>query len=204
MLKSVLIFSIFIGVACNVHAQSGFASITDTEFQIDTIGYIGFKSYFEYPSEQVLRAFWSYTKSFAHTENRKSYYVITIPPRDSANVAITLIGQALRGGSTSEFVLGMDKSPFKKDPASYRKQLKVMLLEFKVDMYLAAYQDRINELSKEAKKLSKKHQKALKKGQIYEEENANRLSKLQGLEQQISVLRNNQLNLLSLLQKAKG
>ena len=79
-----------------------------------------------------------------------------------------------------------------------------MLLEFKVDMYMGAIQKDIDQYARQAKKLSKQHQKALKKGQIYEEANAARLSQLQSLEQQISTLRNKQVQLLAILQKAKG
>ena len=205
ILKIVLIFFAFLCFYFSGRAQNGFASLTKTQFKLDTSEYTGYKSYFEYPSQQVLRAFWTYTKSFGHAENRRTYYLVSVPPQsDSTNVTITLAGKAEEEGSTSQFSLGMDLNQYNQDPKSYQQQLRIMLLEFKVDMYMGVYQDQINTLSYEAKKLSKKHQKALKKGEIFQEENSARLSRLKDLEHQISQLRNQQVDLLSLLQKAKG
>lgn len=186
-------------------AQGTFISISKTQFSLDTVDYVGFTSYFEYPSQQVLRAFWAYTKAFAHAENRRSYYLVTVPPQtDSSNVSITLVGKPDGEGSTCQFALGMDQKQIAQDLKSYERQLKIMLLEFKVDMYMGIYQEQINELGKEARQLSNQHQKALKKGEIYLQENAQRLSQLKDLEQQISKIRIQQVELLAILQKAKG
>jgi hypothetical protein len=202
--RIVFLFLVFLSLNLSVAAQGGFSSTSETQFTIDTISYIGYKSYFEYPTNEVLKGFWNYTKSFGHGVNMRSYYRLVIPQTDSSNTSLTLIGKPEGEGSTCLFSLGMDLSQLNTDPIAYKEQLRIMLMEFKIDMYLNSYQDEINSLVKDGKKLSKQHQKALKKGQIYQEENAARLSRLHAIEQQIEQLRNKQVQLLAALKKVKG
>lgn len=186
-------------------AQSYSSEPTQTTLTIEGNTHKGYKTYFEYESAKVTRAFWQYAKTFAHLENHKSYYLVEIPPKDPAvEQPMILFGQPTAQGSTTFFTLAIDLSATEGESATYLKQVKNLLMEFKVDVYMKDFQSQINQLSKEAKKLSKAHQAALKKGKLFSEESAVILSRLQSIEKQIGQYRSQQIVLLSALKKVKG
>lgn len=112
---------------------------------------------------------------------------------------MTLYGKPTKNGTTTLFSLSADLEEITDEKGAYLQQLKLMLMEFKVDVYMNDYQGKINALSKEASKLSKSHQKSLKKGELFAEKSANTLSRLQSIEKQISEYRDQQVVLLSVL-----
>ena len=164
----------------------------------------GYEVYIEFPVEQVNKSFWKYAKGFGHLENRKSYYKVTVPPAEQEFSETILYGKPKANGSTTIFGLAPELGDDQENQNVYLEQVKMILLEFKVDTYMKDFQEKINDLTKEASKLSKSHQKLLKKGELYSKKNAATLSRLQSIEKQIGEYRQQQILLISTLEKAKG
>jgi hypothetical protein len=203
ILRFVFYFQIFFGVLYTGLGQSFSFEPKEANLTLEGKALQGFQTYFEFTAEEVTRAFWQYSKSFAHTENRKSFYKIIVPPENKeTDQPFVLFGKPTKNGNTSYFTLAIDLESIDDDKDKYLQQVRLMLIEFKVDLYMNHYQDKINELSIKAKKLSKAHQKALKKGKLYVGENASALSRLQSIENQISGYRDQQLVLLEILNNA--
>jgi hypothetical protein len=205
ILRFVFYFVIFFSTLYTGLGQSYSFEPKEASATIEGKAFQGYQTYFEFTAEEVTRAFWQYSKSFAHTENRKSYYKIIVPSEnEETDQPIVLFGKPTKNGNTSYFTLAIDLESIDDDKDKYLQQVRLMLIEFKVDLYMNHYQNQINTLSKEAKKLSKAHQKALKKGKLYVGENVAALSRLQTIENQISDYRGRQMTLLEIVGKAES
>jgi hypothetical protein len=205
-MRNGLIFLLFFTLGHSLAGQNTIEGVKSASVLIDGQTFKGYTSQFAFSSDQVSKGFWKYSKSFASLENFRAYYKISVTP-DTGQEGLTfgLYAKTIEQGTTCSFQIALSTEGLPvEEIENYLSQTKLILLEFKTDFYVSAYQARINELSKQAKKLSKVHQKALKNGAIYLKENEDRLSKLQKIEQEIGRNRVLQLQALASLQKAKG
>lgn len=125
----------------------------------------GWKTNFEFGSKEVTRGFWRYCKSFSRPLNQKKYYEVTIPAsQNEGDIDIIVFGNSTGNDKKSTFQVALNPDGIPKGMvAKYHGQTKKLLLDFKKDFYLNDVTKKIEKLSKDLNRLSRKYEKALTK-----------------------------------------
>ncbi|PIB34187.1 hypothetical protein BFP72_01450 [Reichenbachiella sp. 5M10] len=137
-------------------AQDYSLHVSESTFTINGTQYIGYETAFTLPYKQVKKQWWRYIKKKAHLFNYKTHYELTISGTNE-ELPVKFISQMLETESQGALLrlapTGGDWTT--QQVSSLRKDLKVMLVDFKIDYYTGIVQEQIKEQEKENKKTSK-------------------------------------------------
>lgn len=158
----VLIFFFQSGAIC----QSFDPTINATHWTVDGEVRQGFSTDFGFSAKDVEKGWWRFSRKFGRPLNMKTYCRVTIPGEtNQGNVDIELLSKTLTNKEGSTFFLTVNERTIpetKKE--NYLNQVKIMLQDFKKSYYLSVLEDQLKKEEKKAKKLSKKVDRAGKKG----------------------------------------
>lgn len=123
----------------NSFGQDYDLTISEKKKEITGISYLGYSTSFEVGQSKLQKAWWKHTKKFGVLDNMRSHYVLKIPTSDKTLLPISLIQTTEGTDSTSTLFLAV----FDQTNNSYKKQVRSMLLEFKVQFYVMALEEKI-------------------------------------------------------------
>ena len=159
--KILFIFFTFFFIG-TVQGQNFSELVSDKTMSISAKAYNGFYTEFDFNAKNVERGWWDYSRSFGRPLNMRGYYKVTIPSDvNSGTVDLVLLSRTVSGKNSCGFFLCLDESNISKDKIlDYKKQLKVILKDFKKTYYIEQLEDVLEQLEKKAIKTSKKVSKA--------------------------------------------
>ena len=182
MIKTVFLAFLLTLIHLNCWAQYDL-TVTPTQKNLESISYDGYITTFLETEEDVSKAFWKYCKKFASVTNNRTHRLIKIPSADKTLAPIILIEKTEGKTESSEIFLAV----YDQTDNTFKKQVKKLLLDFKVDFYVDGIENQIVSSEEKLADLTSSYQsicldeaKALKKG--LEQDNS---SLKKGLESQI-------------------
>ncbi|MCV9387584.1 hypothetical protein [Reichenbachiella ulvae] len=174
ILVSTLLFAGYI----DSKAQSYSLTISAASFEIDGKSHSGYRTEFTQPYSEIKKEWWRYVKSITYLYNAKSHYILTIPAKGDSNTELQFIS-VLDKTSNKGAVLkvapileGLDEGQV----TQFKKELKLLLVDFKIQYFTEMLQEKIEDKEKEIEKLSK---------ELYKQKNDNS-SNLDKLNQRLS------------------
>lgn len=172
---SLLTVFLFLITAGNISAQatktpSGQNPVFDPDLKmaqlsVDNLSHSGYSTGFEFTATNVEKGWWKYLSSVARVKNRKTYWILTVPPKKGeSNQAVVMYSSIKAIGKASTLTLALDASQMdSKVKKDYLDQTKKFVAEFKAKLYGDHIQDRIRASEKEARVVSRQQQKLMKK-----------------------------------------
>ncbi len=159
-----------------------------------TVGYV---TWLDFPVEEVRYGFWKYSRKFGLPKNMRTHYEVIIPAREStANQSLTLYALSISGDPGCKFSLSLDLEALPEAAhVNYQKQVRDLLMDFKLNFYLDYFDNQISELERIYNRQARKYKRLLKKrGENNSKEKV--LDDLLILQNKISLLKENKLTLL--------
>jgi hypothetical protein len=147
---------------CAQQIQSDIVSASAT---IDGQKVDGFKTELPFGYRKVRFSFWKYVKQFGKPNNMRSHYEVIIPSFiNGSEVDLSFYGVLNeRNEKTIVFFALNPKGLNAADQERLSKQVRQLVIEFKVDFYKRHYGDKIEDIEKRLKKLSRKYRRLVKK-----------------------------------------
>ena len=139
MYKLFLCFFVSCFSIINSFGQSYDLIISEQKQEIGSITYQGYETSFNITSDKLQKAWWKHTKKFGILDNKRTHYILKIPTSDKTLLPINLIQTTQGTDSTSTIFLAV----FDQTNNSFKKQVKTMLLEFKIQYYGSEIQQKI-------------------------------------------------------------
>lgn len=159
-MKRHIVFLFFLLFGHFLFSQVPNQNISSGSLDINGQTYNGFKTNIDFSSKSVDRGFWSYCRSFAKVLNQRTYQEITIPGTNTDK--LVLYSQSTtrsKNHATFTIVLkddGMDDNLKKK----YLSQVKALLADFRRQLFLDHYDEKVEKLEKKAETLARKYAKS--------------------------------------------
>lgn len=145
-------------ISHRVQAQSLGLEVKKTIFTRDSSTYTGYMTTLEFPLDNVKKEWWRYSKKFALLENRKSHYILSIPPKKGkSNTAVKYISVTGLTEKDSLSYLKLALIPGEMNPEERRKsrvQASEILIDFQIHFYSSFVQKDIVKKEKAAIRLS--------------------------------------------------
>lgn len=147
-------------------AQDYSLSVTSTSFEIDGKSYSGYSTQFTQSYSEVKKEWWRYIKSLTYIYNAKTHYRLTIPAKGESNTELEFVSVLDKTASktailkVSPILEGLDDG----QSAQFKKELKLLVVDFKIQYFTEILQEKIKDKEKEVEKLSKELYKQKSKG----------------------------------------
>ena len=141
------------------------SEIKTAQLSVDNVSHSGYSTGFDFTATNVEKGWWKYLSSVARVKDRKTYWILTVPPKKGeSSQAVVMYSSIKAVGKTSTLTLALDASQMdRKVREDYLDQTKKFVAEFKAKFYGDDIQDRIRASEKEARAISKRQQKLMKK-----------------------------------------
>ncbi|UXP30591.1 hypothetical protein N6H18_09515 [Reichenbachiella agarivorans] len=155
-----------------VAAQNYSLDVYESTLSIGTTHYKGFSTRFTQPYKEVKKTWWKYIRTKAHIFNNKTHYTLTVPPKKGeSNTAIQFIS-VIENGSKQQSILTVapiDAALSAEQLATLRKDLQVLLVDFKINYFTRILQQKIDQQEKDNHKLSKELHKQKNRNSVASE-----------------------------------
>ncbi len=145
MYKHFLILFVCLTIIFNGYSQEYDLLIKPAKREINGINYNGYSTSFRIGADELQKIWWRHTKKFGILDNQRGHYILKIPTSNKNFLPISLI-QTTEGADSSAliFLAVLDQTN-----NNFKKQVKDILLEFKVQYYVSDLQQKI--VDKESK-----------------------------------------------------
>lgn len=136
-------------------------AIDRTKMTIESIARDGYRTDFGFSAKKVEKGWWSFCREFGRPINMKGYYRVNIPSDvNSGTVSINLLSITSATKTGSSFFLALDHEGVpQKKIAGYDRQVLDILQKFKQSLYINDLNKTLENLEKQAARVSKKAHK---------------------------------------------
>lgn len=164
-LHSILLVLLFSGFQNPTQAQDYSLAISSASFTADGKTFAGYQTSFTQPFKEIKKEWWRYIKTKTYIYNAKTYYILTIPAKEDSNMELDFIS-ALENSRNRTYlnVAQVEQGLSSEQQAQLNKDLKNLLIDFKIQYYTDILQTKIDSKEREIKKLSRTLYQQKKKG----------------------------------------
>lgn len=174
MLNRLVLFSTFF-IAVHIpftRAQASFSApqyysqVSPASLPVSGKSHAGYVTSFDFPLETLEKGWWKYISDFARVKNRKTYWILTVPPqKGQSNRPVVMYSAVKKTREAATLTLALDASDM--DEAAkkeYLGQTRNFLTEFKLKLYRDHIQQLIRQAEKAALKKSREQQRLVAEG----------------------------------------
>lgn len=141
----------------SLNAQNYSLKVTESHFNAGKQNYQGYSTRFTLPYKQVKKEWWRYIKAKAHIYNHKTHYTLTLPAKGDANTPVTFVSKLEKGDYRGPLLMvaPADENLNPQQSTALKKDLKFLLIDFKIEYYTTILQEQIDKQERTNRKISK-------------------------------------------------